>query len=469
MRGRKVFIKPNLVVPYGSPYTTAPELVSALVHFCLENGAASVHIGEMAISNFSSRMTLVSTGLQQYWESIDPARVIVHVMDEEEFTWVELEDAEENARHGVTFGRFFLPVALLEEDTFYIDVPKMKTHLQSSVTLGIKNAHGLVPECDRGRSHQRISQKVVDICKVWAPHLTIVDGYEALEGIGPWPGDPLPLRALVVSNDVVQADFVSTQLMKKEEMAPDFSKDVDFRAKFVKSTWLAYEQGLGSLDKDPSGGDVVRTLGADATPVPVQEWTRFLLSLQRDFRDPEVRDEHLIKNIGARFGREPHFPYPPKDVEHDFWREYLPLDGHDPVVPYQGPLVPTSQWGPARLVSDEWRHPHVGASVMFSGMFGLLKAIFEEHFPRELAMLDGFAVVYGPLRKPLECEAALLFGDGAIATEYLLFAPRVYRMAGGGKPPNRYSETFERMSQELGGHLLGFVAETLTYSRGWYW
>ncbi len=462
VKKRKVFIKPNVVVPFGSPYTTDPMLVAAVVKFCLSAGASSVSIGEIAISNITSRLALESTGLRDLWESINPKKekkkVEVLFLDELPFRKVDLEGT------GVLMRDFHMPEALLEPDTFYINIPKMKTHVQSSVTLGIKNSHGLVPEIDRGLYHQRISQKVVDITKVWVPDLTIVDGYDALEGIGPWPGDLVPLRVLVLSDDVVLADLVSSQLMGKESIPADFTQPIDFARKTVKSTWLAYVQRLGLLHPDAT----TRTIGDDRHPIQPRAWDDSIRKHKKHFAPPAYEDEGLIRNIGARFGKVPDLtmqvkePFPHKCAWEDWdpaTEFLLPLDAHDP----------TSNWGPIQLISDEWRFPDLGSSVMFSGVFGLMKTIMESHFQRSLDIFEGYVIVYGPLRKPLVCEGAILFGDRAIETEQLVFAPRVYQLPGHGRPPNYYSDVFERLSHDVGGDLMAFCTEAITLSRGWYW
>ena len=460
VQGRKVFIKPNVVVPFGSPYTTDPKLVAAVIQACLDSGAIEVYVGEIAISNITSRMSLIYTGLKRFWESLDPKknRVKVILLDEAPFRKVKLEG------NGVVMEDFHMPEALLEEETFYINMPKMKTHVQSSVTLGIKNSHGLVPEMDRGIYHQRISQKVVDITKVWVPDLTIIDGYDALEGIGPWPGDLVPLRVLVLSNDVVLADLVASQLMGKEPVSAQFPRgSIDFSKKTVKSTWLGFEQGLGLINPDR----IRRTIGNNPDDVDPQAWNGRVKKHAKDFKPPDYQDEGLIRNIGARFDKEPDFTK--SIIEFDRqknqfvkWcpdREFLPLKDQKP----------TKNWGPIKLVSDEWRYPDLGASVMFSGVFGLMKTVLETNFVRSLDVFEGYVIVYGPLRKPLVCEGAILFGDRAIETEYLVFAPRIYQLPGHGRPPNYYSDVFERLSHDAGGELMAFCTEAITLSRGWYW
>jgi hypothetical protein len=304
----------------------------------------------------------------------------------------------------------------------------------------------------------------VDITKVWVPDLTIIDGYDALEGIGPWPGDLVPLRVLVLSNDAVLADLVSSQLMGKETIPADFSEPVKFAEKTVKSTWLGFTQHLGILDSH----GLTRTIGDDRSPVSPQVWDDHLKKHAKDFASPAYQDEGLIRNIGARFGETPILTRDVQEFERQEgkWVKWnpaeeflLPLHAHEPI----------RNWGPIQLVSDEWRFPDLGASVMFSGVFGLMKTIMESHFQRSLDVFEGYAIVYGPLRKPLVCEGAILFGDRAIETEHLVFAPRIYQLAGHGGPPNYYSDVFERLSHDIGGDLMAFCTEAITLSRGWYW
>ncbi|CAB5080436.1 hypothetical protein D3OALGA1CA_174 [Olavius algarvensis associated proteobacterium Delta 3] len=455
---KTVFIKPNVVVPFGSPYTTDPDLVAEVVRACLMAGAKKVIIGEIAISNITSRMALEFTGLKSYWESISREHdnwndnVEVMLMDEQPFRNIRLE------KGGKVLHKFHMPEAMLKPEYFYINMPKMKTHLQSRVTLGIKNSHGLVPHCDRAAEHERISQKVVDITKVWMPDLTIIDGYDALEGTGPWPGDLVPLRTLVTSNDVVLADFVASQLMGQEGIENNLSRmpardQIDFKEKKVKSTWLGYAQGLG-IHEPANITITVCNSDNSCEEMEPKEWEASIQKHRRIFREPDYEDEGLIQNIGARFNRQP-------DLSRIAWadEEFLPLD----------PEKQIRNWGPIQLVSDDWREPDLGSSVMFSGVFGLMKTIMESYFERALDTFKGFVIVYGPLRKPLVCEGAILFGDRAIESEFMVLAPRIYHLAGHGKPPNYYSDTFERLSQDMGGDLMAFCTEAITLSRGEYW
>jgi uncharacterized protein (DUF362 family) len=103
-----------------------------------------------------------------------------------------------------------------------INAPKMKTSIMTLVTLCIKNLFGLVSFADRKRFHRGIdlSYALIDIAKIVRPHLNIIDGIVAMEGMGAHSGKPLALDLLIASQDMVAADLVGTQVMGLNPMEP---------------------------------------------------------------------------------------------------------------------------------------------------------------------------------------------------------------------------------------------------------
>jgi uncharacterized protein (DUF362 family) len=64
----------------------------------------------------------------------------------------------------------------------------------------------------RAMSHLEPSDKM-KIAPLVAPHLAVIDAYEAMEGNGPTLGTPVPLRLALASTDALAADVVGTTLM----------------------------------------------------------------------------------------------------------------------------------------------------------------------------------------------------------------------------------------------------------------
>ncbi len=69
---------------------------------------------------------------------------------------------------------------------------------------------------DKMKMHQSypiINLNLALIAPLVAPHLAVVDGFEAMEGNGPTNGTPVPLRLALASTDPLAADVVGAALM----------------------------------------------------------------------------------------------------------------------------------------------------------------------------------------------------------------------------------------------------------------
>jgi len=132
---------------------------------------------------------------------------------------IEFLDLEKTERvtvevpKGVLFKKLKLPRIVAESDVL-ISLPKMKTHTFTKVSLGMKNLMGIIPMVERTRTHvYDLDQGIVDINKVVKQDLILVDGTVAMEGNGPFEGDPVKLGVLVAGKDVVTVDTVCCQIM----------------------------------------------------------------------------------------------------------------------------------------------------------------------------------------------------------------------------------------------------------------
>jgi hypothetical protein len=95
-----------------------------------------------------------------------------------------------------------------------INIPAMKTHFETLVTLGIKNYHGIIPDRYKIMFHKdEISQKLVDIHKAVRTNLNIMDGIVGMEGLGPRLGSSVPMNLVLASSDVVSLDAVACSIM----------------------------------------------------------------------------------------------------------------------------------------------------------------------------------------------------------------------------------------------------------------
>ncbi|RMD69708.1 MAG: DUF362 domain-containing protein [Cyanobacteria bacterium J149] len=105
-----------------------------------------------------------------------------------------------------------------------INLPKIKSHMQLTMTMGVKNLFGCVPgkmkawwHMEAGKDVNRFGEMLVETAKAIQPNLTIIDGIIAHEGNGPSAGEPRELGVLGASDDVFALDVAIASLLNVEQ------------------------------------------------------------------------------------------------------------------------------------------------------------------------------------------------------------------------------------------------------------
>jgi uncharacterized protein (DUF362 family) len=136
---------------------------------------------------------------------------------------VDLNDAE---RFEVdwAFGTLRLPTLLRTHE--YVNVPKLKTHILTGVTLACKNQKGLLTGSDKIRFHRELGlhRAIYALADVVQPALSVVDGVIGLEGPGPTLGYPRRAGVIVVGRDMRAVDVACCDLIS---MSPERVKHLD--------------------------------------------------------------------------------------------------------------------------------------------------------------------------------------------------------------------------------------------------
>jgi uncharacterized protein (DUF362 family)/Pyruvate/2-oxoacid:ferredoxin oxidoreductase delta subunit len=95
-----------------------------------------------------------------------------------------------------------------------INLAKLKTHVLTTVTLGIKNLLGCVVGSDKREVHLHgLDENLANLPSVIKPRLTIIEGLVGMEGRGPVAGKPKKSDLIVASSDVIAADMVASRVM----------------------------------------------------------------------------------------------------------------------------------------------------------------------------------------------------------------------------------------------------------------
>jgi len=208
IRGAKIAVlKPNFVAGRSAETgaTTSFVLMKTVAEEVRACGAEPV-LCEIPGTEFDREATYTILGVEQF--CADNGIRLVRIDPEGgEQDWVELRPA------GAKRLRHFRIPRLLQEACF-INLPVLKTHVVSTMTLGMKNPMGILPRPDRRAMHTfGLAQSIVDMNLGIKPDLTIVDGSVGQHGEGPLYGEKADLQVLVAGRDSLAVDLVCCQLV----------------------------------------------------------------------------------------------------------------------------------------------------------------------------------------------------------------------------------------------------------------
>lgn len=217
--GQTVLIKPNLAfqAPPESFAVVDPRTVEAVVAYVKENSkAARVVLGDnpsLGMHVGRAKPAFAESGMEEAARLGGVDEVIY--FDEEEVVEMDIPGARIFKKAAV-----FKP--FLDADVV-INLPKMKVHLAGTVTLGLKNWNGIIPNVhpsDQQQGAHRIDlgQKMADLYRIRKADLTIIDGIIGMEGQGPHAGSPIEMNLILAGQDTVAVDAVTATIMGFQPM-----------------------------------------------------------------------------------------------------------------------------------------------------------------------------------------------------------------------------------------------------------
>jgi uncharacterized protein (DUF362 family)/Pyruvate/2-oxoacid:ferredoxin oxidoreductase delta subunit len=237
--GEKVIIKPNICAAKDTftGAVTDPEMVAEVCRMVAECGANPV-VAESPIYPFKSSRVYQRSGYADFKSKYG-------------FEFIDIDSADSreiSIPRGRAIKASVVSDAVLNCDKL-INMPVLKTHLQTVVTIGLKNLKGVVVGKQKHIIHlQGLHQGIVDLNTVVKSDLTIVDGIIGMEGTGgPTNGRPVKMDVVVAGDNVVEVDAVATRVMGGDPMK-------------VEHIRLASEQGLGSLSGFEMVGDSLESV-----------------------------------------------------------------------------------------------------------------------------------------------------------------------------------------------------------------
>ncbi|MCD8554198.1 DUF362 domain-containing protein [Seleniivibrio sp.] len=200
----KILIKPNLLsaTPPDRAVTTHPDFVRAVISSLKHFTKAELILGDSPGANFGK------------YEKVLDVTGIGRVAEEEGVGIVRVESYEPVQKDGFMFS------SLADEVDIIINLPKLKTHSLTGLTLSVKNLFGLVPGTAKVGFHRKYPSDTELGAKIYQyftllgdKTLHIMDGIIAHEGDGPSRGTPIQLGIAAACSDAVGLDIAVTRMI----------------------------------------------------------------------------------------------------------------------------------------------------------------------------------------------------------------------------------------------------------------
>jgi len=210
-RNSKVLIKPNncfrheITPPYGMVTTTT--ILEGIIKLLLEYGCKDISIGEGAIIGIFDE-------LDPYTKRGFKGSGIDKVAEK---YGVKLIDFNQGPFQGLYLGgiKVHISKAALETD-FLINVPVLKTHFQTKVSLGFKNMKGCLSKASKKRFHtsRRLDSLICHLNEAIRSDLVIIDGIYMLEkGPEALAGVAHRKDLIIASTDIFECDVVGATIL----------------------------------------------------------------------------------------------------------------------------------------------------------------------------------------------------------------------------------------------------------------
>lgn len=226
--GNRVLLKPNLLTAGrpGKECITRPELVRCVAQMVQEAGGKPFFGDSPA---FGTAM------------GVARANGYLPMMAELNLPVVEFHGQRYQTQSDA-FNHLRLSKEAMEADVV-INLPKLKSHMQLTLTMGVKNLFGCVPgkmkawwHMEAGKDENRFGEMLVETARAINPDLTILDGIIGHQGNGPSGGEPRQLNVLGASSDVFALDRSIVEMLN---IAPELIPTITAAERLGLSPQLA--------------------------------------------------------------------------------------------------------------------------------------------------------------------------------------------------------------------------------------
>lgn len=270
---KDVYIKPNGIDLKAHAHTR-PEVLEAIVKYFFEGGVRNIYIFENSTQSNYTRIVFEAVGYHDVCKRTGAKPIYLDEEKTVEFTFNYNEKKQNSESDNYDLKTFQMSETVVEKlikqkvQNLYIDVPKLKTHSMSGVTLGIKNQWAFPRHFDRKFDHNyNLHKKLIHVLEYIRPDFTLIEGIEGTIH-GHYPATKLadklvkPFGILIGGTNVVATDLVGARIFG---LTPDD----------VPHLKIAIESGLGNGVKSLEDIDIQGDLSEYTEKYPTDLYPLF--------------------------------------------------------------------------------------------------------------------------------------------------------------------------------------------------
>ncbi len=214
-------IKPNVCYPKNpqNMIITDRRVLEAVINLA-KSKTKNVVVVESDARSGTAEKRMIETGTMDVVKQCDA-----------EFLNLSKDEVEE---HKIGDLPILIPKTALKAD-YFVNLPKVKTNMDTVVTIAMKNMFGMIATRQKTQFHKQLADTLVYLSETIRQDLIVVDGITAMEGLGPIRGSPVNLGLAIAGKNPVTVDAACSHI-------------IGFNPYAVEALWKAHQRGMGEID-----------------------------------------------------------------------------------------------------------------------------------------------------------------------------------------------------------------------------
>jgi uncharacterized protein (DUF362 family) len=208
--GERWAVKLNLTYPEYIPgVVNAPAFVTGLAQWAADARVKLIFVeGDGGNGAYSALDTLEGNGVAEIAQRHGMA---IHSLSEApgKAPWQWRQTTVCGKEVNLPYSQFLVQ----HEFDRFVTTPLFKNHIFTTVSLGMKNLWGCIPDAYRMYYHHLLDWGIVALAKELQPDFAIFDGLVALRGRGPMDGNPLAMSAVMTAGSIGVGEAAALQIM----------------------------------------------------------------------------------------------------------------------------------------------------------------------------------------------------------------------------------------------------------------